>query len=1046
MAEKVIISFEVDSAGAISKITQVKKAIGEDVPAATTKASSGFSTLKTSLSMVGAAFAALGVAKLVGTLANIGGQAIQTGAKFETMAIQMRAVTGSSLAAGQAMDWIREFTLTTPYQMEQVTGAFIKLRAMGFDPMTGVLQAVADATSYLGGNIQTMDSLTLALGKSMTVGKMGMEEMRMMMEQGVPVIDLMAKALGKTSGEIINMSAKGQLGRQEIQALVVEMQNFYGGASQALMDTFAGKWSNLQDQIQFTFAALSDAGVLDLAKVGLDVLIDVVTSLRTALEELGTSVDFSGVIDEINDLRESFSRLADNVNWDNIKAGFAILSAFFTTTIMSKIREGTQLINGFARGLENIKNYGPSMAAFFAGFNDGMRETVTVMVPLVASHKTLAEKQKEAVALGRQLIADAKLLSQSIQNRQVNIAVLNEKLGEQGKAEQLVNDLLGEGWQLEETMAEQQELRSKAAEDVAKSQRSENAEIDELLGLVESLGVVSIAPPVIRQIDEIGVSFSDLISKGFTGQLDSFADIAESIFADVAKSMATIFANAFNDIFLGEGGSNFSILGKLKAFWYEMKKSIEENQLGSAISGAGGIYAGYQQGGVGGFLQGAMGGMQLGGSIGSLFGPGGTGIGMGIGAALGGVASLFGGEDDPRVYGHLGLGGHQVYQSDTDLSTKARAVWANERINEYRASIMQMNNVLRIFEDGTLFDLIGDAGDFTFDEGDLGEITAIFSNEWLPQAMRQMFRGAIDAGLNNFGVDEDTRKQLWKEVRTLSGTDQIAALENYVSALVNTSHLLDDMSWDSILDETRQDSMSSFLNSMADALSGVRNQMLGFDDMSLLERATQAQTIEQMIVSARQAEIQMLQQIDQMQKSINDSIDAQIEGLRVGGMSEGQQQQYYLQQIQDIMAQLRAGVSSPETLQALMADLQRYTGAYGSSLGDALYTQSGFGGTEADWIIGILEEARGLSNDAFDAMRDQIKESNDALIAELQNLITALQHYGDTVATGDTAQPALDVNGTIDVNVSAGDGFWAEVDARFDYNWMRRQQMDQGIN
>jgi hypothetical protein len=206
--------------------------------------------------------------------------------------------------------------------------------------------------------------------------------------------------------------------------------------------------------------------------------------------------------------------------------------------------------------------------------------------------------------------------------------------------------------------------------------------------------------------------------------------------------------------------------------------------------------------------------------------------------------------------------------------------------------------------------------------------------------------------------------------------------------------------------------------------------MLGMDDMSLIERAGQAQTIEQLITNARQAEIQMLRQIDQMQQSINDSIDSQIEDIRYGGMSEGDRGAYLQEQIADIMRQLRAGVSSPEAVQQLMADLQRYTGMYRQLMGEDFYTQSGFGGTEADWIVSILEEARGLSNDAFEAMRDQIRETNDALIAELERLIEALTHYGDTVATANQqTPPEFDFDVGVDVNVKTSPYFDSYVDA-----------------
>ena len=170
------------------------------------------------------------------------------------------------------------------------------------------------------------------------------------------------------------------------------------------------------------------------------------------------------------------------------------------------------------------------------------------------------------------------------------------------------------------------------------------------------------------------------------------------------------------------------------------------------------------------------------------------------------------------------------------------------------------------------------------------------------------------------------------------------------------------------------------------------------------------------------------------QESINRSIDSQVEGLRVGGMSDAQAQQYYSQQISSIMGSLRSGASSPEAIQQLMSDLQRYVGAYQSSLGDDLYSSgAGWGGNYADELISILEEARGLSTDALEGMRDQMREANELLIAELQRLIEALTHYGDTIATGEGAIGATtNITGQFDINVRASDGFWADVDARIE--------------
>jgi hypothetical protein len=510
------------------------------------------------------------------------------------------------------------------------------------------------------------------------------------------------------------------------------------------------------------------------------------------------------------------------------------------------------------------------------------------------------------------------------------------------------------------------------------------------------------------------------------GDLETFSDLWDSIWQDMAKSMTGILASAFEDAFSEGGGGLGQLFGSGEGSFAQV---IEQNRLAAGVGGAGMMYQGYQEGGTGGVMQGMMGGAMTGMALGGPWG-------AAIGAAAGGIMALFGGEDEPRVYGSLGLGGSQVNQSDTDLSHGARNVWANQRIAEYRSSITAMNDVLRLFERGDLFDMIGEAPTFTFDEGDLGEITTIFSERWLPQAMRQLFRGAINRGLRGLGVDDETRGQLWDEVRDLGGAGQIDALNTFIGSLVGLTDLYADMNWTAIEDESRQDSMSAFLGGMDDALGGIQNQMLGLDSMTLLERAEQAQTIEQMIMQARSAEIAMLQQIDSLQQSINRSIDSQIESLQVGGMSDEQARQYYAGQIDSIMASLRSGASSPEAIQQLMADLQRYVAAYQGAVGDQLYEGSPYGGPSyADELISILEEARGLSNTALEGMRDQIRESNELLISELSRLIEALQHWGDSVATGDgvgVGAAPTNITGQFDINVHAGDGFWADVDARIE--------------
>ncbi len=1015
MARNIEVGLEIDfdDNGAIRGVRQITDGL-HGVEGAGKRASRG-------AQLFGAALGALSLAAVGRELFRFGTSIIQTGAKFETLAIQLKAVMGSSEGAGRALEWVKEFTLATPYQLEQVTNAFVKLKAMGLNPMSGALQAVADATSYLGGSAETMNSLVLALGKSFTIGKMSMEEMRMMMEKGVPVIDILADKLEVSTGEILKMSSAGKIGRDEIGLLIDAMREMYGGASAELMNTFTGKWSNLRDQIDKTLDSLANTGALEAAKGALDIVITGLEKASEMFEKLAENSDLTDLTASMQELARATDALSSAVTDSNVLPFFFALGQIKLANDIEKVASATRMLAAATGSFMQHGGGSRGIVSAIVGMSSAARENARDVYKMARSHKTAEERAKDLVIQANRNIDAMKLLNKSLTDRRNTLRDLYSQ-----EEDQL------EIWK---DLEYQAKLNADADEYWLKQTKEGfeevQAELDEYIRTMQIPIVIPAPPtaPVINAFEEIGQSFSDLLGKGFMGELETFSDLWDAIWQDLAKSMMGILGNAFEDLFKPDGKGIGGMLGSFN-------ESIQENRLGAGIGGAGMMYGGYQQGGAGGFLQGAMGGAMSGGALaGMLFGSAAGPIGMAIGAAVGGIMSLFGGTDKPRSGGYVGMTGGQItsLQGHDNLSGAERALWSQERVEEYRGAVMAMNDVLRLFGEGELFDLIGDAPTWDFAGGSLDRMAQVFREQWLPDAMRGMFQSAIDQGLGSLGVDDATVRQLWSEVDELTGANQIIALQTFIGSLVNLADLYASMDWNTILDETRQDSLTAFLGGMGNALEAAQTQMLGLDSMTLLERADQATTITQLITSARQAEIQMLMQIDALQEGINRSINAQIEGLLTGDMSGAELKAYYGGQITDIMGQLRGGVGSPEQIQQLMADLQRYVGQYQTAMGDQLYAEGIFGGTEAGWLQGILEEARGLSNEAFESMRDQIRESNDALVAELQRLIEALQHFGGAVGAGGATASQLDVNGNIDITIHPSNDFWASVDSRIDY-------------
>ena len=75
---------------------------------------------------------------------------VDTAASFERYRTILESVEGSSEKARASMDWISDFAVKTPFELEQVNEAFVRLRTYGMDPTKGLLRDLGDASSAMG--------------------------------------------------------------------------------------------------------------------------------------------------------------------------------------------------------------------------------------------------------------------------------------------------------------------------------------------------------------------------------------------------------------------------------------------------------------------------------------------------------------------------------------------------------------------------------------------------------------------------------------------------------------------------------------------------------------------------------------------------------------------------------------------------------------------------------------------------------------------------------------------------------------------------------
>jgi tape measure domain-containing protein len=167
--------------------------------------------------------------------------------EMESLRATLKSVTGDADAAAQVFADIQRFAAETPFEVKDLTEAFIRLKSFGIEPTNEVMLAITNQASKLGASTETLNGIVLALGQAWAKGKLQGEEILQLVERGVPVWDILAKVTGKNAAELQKMSEKGELGRATILQLIQKMGELASGANAEAVNTLDGQISNLSD-------------------------------------------------------------------------------------------------------------------------------------------------------------------------------------------------------------------------------------------------------------------------------------------------------------------------------------------------------------------------------------------------------------------------------------------------------------------------------------------------------------------------------------------------------------------------------------------------------------------------------------------------------------------------------------------------------------------------------------------------------------------------------------------------------------------------------
>lgn len=313
-------------------------------------------------------FAAAAATAAAGALAALGKSVITTSAQFESYAATLETIEGSAEKAQKALDWVSTFGAKTPYEVGEVTEAFVRLKSYGIDPTTGAIEAVGDASSAMG---KTLMQGVEAIADAATGEFERLKEFGITTQVAGDKVTFNWTKNSKTLSKTVKKNSA-----EIIQFLKDNFADRFNGAMLRQSKTWNGMVSNLGDSWTGFLRKVGDAGFFQAVKNQLGRLLDFVGELSSngSLDKFATMLSsalekgVNAAVFLIDRLRRHFSFLSEwfSVNPDLFKAiaaGLGLIAAvkfpFLSSLlifeeVLSWMEGGDSIIGRFANALSEL--------------------------------------------------------------------------------------------------------------------------------------------------------------------------------------------------------------------------------------------------------------------------------------------------------------------------------------------------------------------------------------------------------------------------------------------------------------------------------------------------------------------------------------------------------------------------------------------------------------------------------------------------------------------------------------------------------------------
>jgi len=238
----------------------------------------------------------------VDQLVNLGKKILDTTVEFQKMEAVLSTALGSNSAAQAAMDQIVNFASTTPFQVNELTDAFVKLANRGFVPTMEQMRQLGDLASSVG---KSFDQLTEAILDAQS------GEFERLKEFGIKA---------SQQGDVVQFTFKGittEVAKSDkaIQEYLLSLGDLDGvaGSMEAISKTTGGTISNLEDNITQLFKSIgeSSSGFINWFVKDLN---NVISSLRNMGEIMELMNPFKTLAESSDEARTYLLKVNDSTD------------------------------------------------------------------------------------------------------------------------------------------------------------------------------------------------------------------------------------------------------------------------------------------------------------------------------------------------------------------------------------------------------------------------------------------------------------------------------------------------------------------------------------------------------------------------------------------------------------------------------------------------------------------------------------------------------------------------------------------------------------